>query len=459
MSSKTIAVESLRSRIVRAGSWSLFGHAWTQVLRLGSSLILTRLLMPELFGLMALVGAILMVITLLSDIGIRQAVVRSTSGDDPSMLNTAWTMQVVRGGIIWGVCVLIAFVLDRLQAMGSLPADSVYAAPQLPLVLIVGTFANALHGFVSTKLYSADRKLDLRRTTIIEVAALSLQTVATVAMALKWQSVWALVFGGYFSTMLTIYLSHRWLEGPPNHFEWNRRYVREIVEFGRWILASSALFVLANNADRLTLGAWSTQAQLGFYSIALTLSLAVETAATRLFSSVGTPALSEVVRNDPRGLGSALLRMRLPLDMTFVASAGLLFACGPFIVNTIYTAPYAPAGDILRILSFGLLSARFVIFNSAYTALGHPKYLSMLNLTKLIALVVLMFLGNRLWGVQGVYWAIALHGFALVPLYLRLNRRHGLFNLKFELLIFLVWPLAAGAGYLFTLGVQALRGG
>jgi O-antigen/teichoic acid export membrane protein len=459
MTSKALPTVSLRSRILRAGSWSLFGHAWTQVLRLGSSLILTRLLMPELFGLMALVGAILMVLALLSDIGIRQAVVRSAHGDDPSMLNTAWTMQVVRGAIIWSVCVLIAVVLDRLQARGALPLDSVYAAPQLPLVLIVGTFSQAIYGFTSSKMYTADRKLDLRRSTIIEVFSQTLGVVATVALALRWPSVWALVFGGYFSTIATVYLSHRWLPGPPNRLEWHREYVREIVAFGRWILASSALFVLANNADRLTLGAWSTQAQLGFYSIALTLSLAVETAATRLFSSVGTPALSEVVRNDPRGLAPALLRLRVPLDVTFVASAGLLFACGPFIVNTIYTKPYAPAGDILSILSFGLLTARFVVFNSAYTALGHPKYMSILNLIKLMSLLCFMFLGNRLFGVQGVYWAIALHGLALIPMYVFFNRRHGLFQPKFELLVLLVWPLAAGAGHLFTLGVQALRGG
>jgi O-antigen/teichoic acid export membrane protein len=450
---------SLRGRILRAGSWSLFGHAWTQVLRLGSSLILTRLLVPELFGLMALVGAILMVIALLSDIGIRQAVVSSANGEDPSMLNTAWTMQVVRGAIIWLVCVVIAVALNRLQARGALPPESVYAAPQLPWVLIVATFTNFIHGFASTKLYMADRKLDLRRATMIEIISLTLGVVATVALASQWQSVWALVFGGYFTTISMVAMSHVWLEGAPTRFEWNRAYAREIVMFGRWILASSSLYVLASNADRLTLGAWSTQAQLGFYSIALTLSLAVETAATRLFSSVGTPALSEVVRKDPRGLGQALLRLRLPLDVTFVASAGLLFACGPFIVNTIYTKPFAPAGDILRILSFGLLSARFAIFNSAYTALGHTKYLSMLNLLKLISLLCCMYLGNRLLGVQGVYWAIALHGLALIPLYVVFNRRHGLIHFKFEMLVFLVWPLTAGAGYLFMLGVQAWRGG
>jgi O-antigen/teichoic acid export membrane protein len=445
--------------MVRAGSWSIFGHVLTQAMRLGSSLILTRLLIPELFGLMALLGAILMVIALLSDIGIRQAVVRSAHGDDPSMLNTAWTMQVIRGAIIWLVCVLIAVVFDHLQATGALATDSVYAAPQLPMLLIVGTFTIAIQGFTSAKIYTADRTLDLRRTTIIEIASLAVGTLATVVMAMQWKSVWALVFGGFFSSALTVLLSHCWLAGKPSRFEWHRGYAREIVEFGRWILASSGLFVLASQADRLMLGAWSTQAQLGFYSIALTLSMAVETAATRLFSSVGTPALSEVVRNNPQGLGATLMRLRLPLDVTFVAAAGLLFACGPLIVRTIYTQPYAPAGDILSILSFGLLTARFAIFNSAYMALGHAKYMSILNLVKLVALVATMVFGKWLLGVQGVYWAIALHGLALMPWYVMFNRRHGLLNLKFELLVLLVWPLAAGAGYLFTLGVQALRGG
>ena len=114
----------------------------------------------ELFGLMALTTAIGVVVSLLADIGIRQAVVQSKRGDSPEMLDTAWTMQIIRGVLIWLVCIVIAFVLDRLQVNGVLASDSVYGSPQLPMVIVAVTFSIVISGFASTKLLIADRSLD-----------------------------------------------------------------------------------------------------------------------------------------------------------------------------------------------------------------------------------------------------------------------------------------------------------
>mgnify|MGYP001354279470 CR=1 FL=1 len=49
---------SLRQRILRGGIWTLGGYAAGQALRLASNLIMTRLLVPDMFGIMALDGRI-----------------------------------------------------------------------------------------------------------------------------------------------------------------------------------------------------------------------------------------------------------------------------------------------------------------------------------------------------------------------------------------------------------------
>jgi hypothetical protein len=85
---------SLRSRVFRAGSWALLGHFLSLALRLAGSLILTRIFAPGVFGILAVVFAVQVLISLLTDIGIRQAVIQSRNGGDPSVLNTAWTLQI-----------------------------------------------------------------------------------------------------------------------------------------------------------------------------------------------------------------------------------------------------------------------------------------------------------------------------------------------------------------------------
>ena len=91
----------LLHRTLHAGSWTLVGYGYGQFLRFAGNLILTRLLFPEAFGAMALVQSVLTGLTLLSDLGISQAIVQNARGHTAAFLNTAWTVQVIRGVLIW----------------------------------------------------------------------------------------------------------------------------------------------------------------------------------------------------------------------------------------------------------------------------------------------------------------------------------------------------------------------
>jgi hypothetical protein len=81
---------SLKKKAIRGTAWTLFGYGGSQALRLVSNLILTRLLVPEVFGLMALVQTFQAGLTLFSDIGIAPSIIQNKRGEDPTFLNTAW---------------------------------------------------------------------------------------------------------------------------------------------------------------------------------------------------------------------------------------------------------------------------------------------------------------------------------------------------------------------------------
>src|SRR5687768_15639721 len=91
---------SLRDRAVRGVVWTVGGTAAAMLLRFGSSLILTRLLMPELFGLMAIVSVIFQGLLMFSDLGTGTAIIQNERGDEEPFYNTAWTMQVIRGAVL-----------------------------------------------------------------------------------------------------------------------------------------------------------------------------------------------------------------------------------------------------------------------------------------------------------------------------------------------------------------------
>ena len=443
----------LRARVLQAGSLNLFVHAIGQVLRLVSNLVMARLLAPEMFGVMALAAVVQVIVALLSDIGLRQAIIQSPRGDAPQMLNTAWTLQIARGWLIWLVCSVFAVVLPMAVTLGWLPGGSVYASTELPGVIVGMSFAAVIAGFQSTKVFTTERTLNVRKAMAIELMAQVCGLVVTAVLAFWTRSIWSFVAGALFSATLSVLLSHAWLPGPSNRLAWDRDALRDLFAYGRWVLLSSVFFVLAANGDRLMLGAWVDAATLGLYSIAFSLAAMVEGAVTRLLLAVAMPALSEVVRNDPSRLRATYFQLRLPIDLAYLGVSGLLCAVGSALVHLMYDDRYAAAGPMLQVLAISLFFVRFGLAGSAYLALGEPRNLTWIHLVKLASVVVVLPIGYYGFGIQGVLVAVAVCAAPTLPLIYFYNQRHGLNDWAFELRVLAAWPLGYGVGWLVAQAV------
>src|SRR6266571_1268363 len=142
---------SLKRKILNAGVWSLAGYGLSQAIRFGSNLLMTRLLVPEMFGVMAIATTVMVGLAMFSDVGLKQSVIQSKRGNDPDFLNTAWVIQILRGFVLWvfAICVsLLIFLADRI---GMVPKDTVYADPILPYVIAILSITAVIGGFQSTK--------------------------------------------------------------------------------------------------------------------------------------------------------------------------------------------------------------------------------------------------------------------------------------------------------------------
>lgn len=432
--------------VLSAVGWSLLGYGSSYGLRMLSSIIMTRLLVPEMFGVMAVAMVVLTIVFMMCDVGLRQAVIRSPNGDQQIFLDTAWTVQIIRGFIIWTVCALCAAFIAWGSASGWFASASVYAAPELPWVVMSIALTSVILGFQSTKSMTSDRHFNQRQLTVIELISQSIGLVVCVAVAYATRSIWSFVAGTLVASVITLALSHFYLKGPLNRLRIDRACLKELSHFGRWVLLSSGLTVLAANGDRVMLANAIDPRNFGFYVIALNFVLMVEGAGGRLFMSVATASLSKIANENLQRIRDAYYRMRLPFDVAFIGSAGILFASADAIVTVLYDDRYADAGPILRVLSFSLILSRFGLLHSLYIAMGKPQYLGLLNAVKTAALFVLVPLCTWLFGFQGALWAIALHGLVMLPVIYTLNRRHGLNSLGFEAAILLIWPVGYAAG-------------
>lgn len=446
--------KSLKQRMLRAGGWTVAGHGLAQVLRLCSNLIMTRLLAPEMFGIMAIATMVTMILGMLSDIGLRQNIIQSKRGDDPVFLDSAWVIQIIRGFGLWLLAVLLAVALHLLNGAGMLPAASVYASPQLPIVIAASALSAIILGFQSTKMAVADRRFDQKRLVQIELVSQITALGVMIVLGAATRSIWALVAGGLVASFATSVLSHVWMAGPANQFRLDKTALRELIGFGKWIFVSSAMTVLSTAGDRLLLGGFVDAELLGIYAVAALIARSVENALQKVFRNVLLPAFSEINRADPKMLRDAYYKLRVPADLLLLFLAGFIFATGQLLIDILYDPRYSRAGGVLEVLCLSLFVTRYGLAHQIYLSVGTTKYLAVINVVRSVSMYVVTPVLFSFFGFAGAIWGIALHALPTVPLVYFFNHKLGLIDIRRELLVL---P-ALLIGYLCGSGLVLLRG-
>lgn len=445
---------SLKERVLRAGSWALSGFVLTQVIRLGSNLILTRLLFPEAFGLMAVVYVLMTALVMFSDLGISQSIIQNRRGDEPDFLNTAWTVQILRGALIWMLALVIALSLPLAVSMNWVAEGTVYANPSLPWIWAVYSFVAIIQGFESTKVAWAYRNLQVKVLTQIELLGQISALVVMIVWASLFHNLWALVAGAITTGLVRCFAGHAWLPGMANKIHWETQAAKEILHFGKWVFFLSIIAFLAASSDRIILAAYLTPTQMGLYSVAFLLSGAFLELFNSMLTKTAYPAICEVVRERPENTVKVYHRLQLIADVFLFGVAGLLFTVGSDVVRLLYDQRYQDAGPILAILAFGLIATRYAVVYQFCLAVSAMRHLFIANAARLVTIVVGIPIGFGMAGFKGALFAIVLSQFAGWPVALHFKAQHGLIDFKKELIGLPVFCFAAVAGWGIT---QLLR--
>lgn len=448
------APSGLKGRVLRAGKWTLGSQLVAQVLRLATNVVLARLLFPDAFGLMAVVNMLITALVLFSDIGINRAVVQSRRGDDPALLDTAWTVQVWRGFGLAAACVLAAGGIALGAHMHVFRAGTVYADPRLPWIITVFAISPAIQGFDSVRIAQSKRQMQLHTLTKIELAGQLASAVVMVLIAYATRSVWTLVFGAIAATMVRTWLSHRVLQGHRARLRIDRDALAEIMNSGKWIFLSSIMAFLAMNSDRVLLGGLIDARAFGLYSIALLMANVLQGLATKMCISIVYPALAEVYRDRPHDLGRTIAKFQWGYDALVTSLAALLVTAAPALVGLLYDHRYHDAGWMLSVLALGAIGVRYQIVEECYQVVHRAQFATLASLIRLAALAAGIFVGQRLWGLPGAIAGVALTTFAAWPLAIWFKLRYRVFSWRAEALVVPAVVGGLACGWVLRLAIE-----
>lgn len=406
---------NLRARAMRSSVLTVGGFGASQIIRLASNLILTRLLFPEAFGMMALVMVFIQGLFQFSDVGIGPAIMRSTRGDDPPFLNTAWTIQAGRGVLLWLAACVLAY-----------PMALIYGEAQLMQLLPVAAFTLVIQGFNPTRLMLANRHLQLGRVTVIDIFTQLSGIVSAVVLAYLTQSVWALVFSSIISSLVQLVLFWVFLEGHRDRFQWERPAAHELINFGKWIFLSTVAGFLFNQSDKMLLGKYLPLDQFGVYNIGFFLASFPLLLGISVTHKLLIPLYRERPPRESAQNFKALRKMRFVVSAGLLVGISVLAFVGVPLVDLMYDARYQSAGAIVVIIACMQVPQIIVLtYDQAALAAGDSKRFFVLAVSRAVIMLAALFVALELFGLVGALFSIGIAMIAIYPVVVWLARHMG----------------------------------
>ena len=306
---------SVASRTVLGATWMIAWRMTTRGLGLISTLVLARLLVPSDFGLVAIATTFAAAIDALSELGLRAALVRQPD-DDPSLYDTAFTMQVIRG-----------LGTGAVIAIGAAGAGTWFGDERLTPLLLIFSAVAVVAGFDNIAVVRFQRELRFDMEFRLLFAPRLLQFVLATGVALLLHSYWALVVGVVVGRLTRTAMTY-WIQ--PYRPRLSLARWRDLAGFSFWSWASSMAGMVWERSDTFVLGPVLGAGQLGIYLLSTEIGLLptselVGSATSALYAGVaaarnrGTDAIVLAVP-----LMAALLMLVLPVGIGISATAGYL---------------------------------------------------------------------------------------------------------------------------------------
>ena len=416
--------------------WSATGYGTLTVSRFVSRLVLAKLLPNAApMGDVAIILLILGGLELVSDLGIGVGIVQHPRSGERRYMGTAFSVQVVRGVGLWAIASMMAA-----------PIASLYHAPALTGLLLFGAISTLIKAFGNPALWLHTRNMTLRVPTLVTIASELAGFVVTIGWMLLSPTAWAIVGGVVATAAVSTLASH--LVRPRAEFLWDKKVAKEIVNFGGWMVLSSATYFMSSRGESLMIRGSVPDIEFGCFAFASMLVTTPVAAVTALANQVYLPMLASAVREDANrarrlfGLGKWAFTA---LALIFVWGAA--FVAPPIIALMKLKSTFAGLAWMVPLL--GIRSAQDIFGSptaSLLLASGAPRYATGLNVVRLAMLAGGLYLTLGAWGLRGAIWVLIAAAIVSYLILLPGVRRYLPAAMKVELATTLVfWSGSAAA--------------
>lgn len=397
---------------------STFTYGSLAFVRLASSLILTRLLTPTVYGIFAILMSFVFTIELLSDVGPAALVIRHPRGGEVAFVRTIWTIRLGRGILNFAILFLCAPLIAHL-----------YRQPALigPCRLLSLNFL--LTGAESMAYILAQRNQKARIGNYAEFFSNVVMTLVVIGLAFVLRNVYALLFGFLLQRTILVITSHFLYREIGVGLAFDREAIREQFRFARVVTPSSILTMMLNQYDKLIFLRLFSAALLGVYAIAGNMLAPAKNIIMNNARLILYARCAEYFRSNRATAGERYYNENKKLLLLGMLLPAIVAGFSQSLVSVLYDPRYEFGGYVLMVLGLGsVVSAFFNASENVLVAAGLTHAVLVGNALLLAALVPASLLGYHFYGLKGFLWFNL--GASFVPLTYLYHQQYKLKLLK-----------------------------
>lgn len=272
---------TITSQAIKGASWLAFFKIISQACSWVATIIVTRKLTSEDYGLMELATMFTGFVGLFVEFGIGSAIINKDSLDQDEASTAFWFST------LWGFLLsLSCFALAPVTASYYSEPRIYYLTQAASLLFILGSLAIVPRSILQ-------RELRFKEIAIIEFITIIISCILMILFAYQGLGPWTLL-GGFISREICRFILFFMQSKFTPKLVFSRTYLSPLIRFGTPVMLSSSLFYLYNKADRFFGGSTFGIDELGFYAMALQIAAIPVEKIVSLLQGVLYPTLSKL---------------------------------------------------------------------------------------------------------------------------------------------------------------------
>lgn len=383
--------------IVKSFLWTALESYSSQGIAFIVSIFMARILTPDDYGIIGIIGVFLALSDIFIDSGFSNALINKqncTKADFSTVFYTNIVISLVFFAILFFCAPLIASFYKNPVL--------VWTTRAMALTFVISSF-----GAVSMTILT--KELRFKAKAIITFIVSCISGFIGIYLAYNGWGVWALVWQAVISCAARTIISIIYAKWKPELI-FNKESFKGLFKFGSNLLGSNILFTIYNNIYTLVIGKVFNPKELGYFSRAEGYSKLIPNNIGGILGKILFPILSKIQDND---VELQILRHKfVVITSAFIFPASLIIAglAAPMVFLFI-TEKWMPVVPLLQILCYGGILEHIGTINSNFIlAKGKPSFFLRMHLyTKpagIIILVVTMLFNLQIVAVGKVIYSI-----------------------------------------------------